>query len=115
MVLNIPSCACLSASDLSSRIGEDEIGAQAGVLVVRVGVTELYVPVNAVNEQVHPAEAVSKVLTLLPVEREQPVVLREDVRLHEHSARTAARVVNHTFFRLKHGDQRPHNAHGREV
>lgn len=86
------------------RIGQEVVGLQRGVLVVEVRVAELDVAVNAVDEQVHPAETVGEVLGLLSVERQLAAVLREDVRLDKHAARPAAGVEDDPFGRLQHGD-----------
>ena len=60
-------------------------------------------------------ESVSEVLALLAEERELVTVLGEDVALHEHAARAAARVEHDARCGLEHGDERLDYAHRCEV
>ena len=80
------------------------------MLVVEVGVAELDLAVDAVDEQVHPAQAVGEVLALLAVEGQLAAVLGEQVGLHEHAARAAAGVEDDAAGRLQHGDERADDA-----
>src|SRR6267378_3657685 len=54
------------------------------------------------DEEVHPAQAISEVLALLPKEGQLVVVLRVDIALNEHSSRAAARVEYGSRCRLEH-------------
>src|SRR6266496_4235045 len=67
------------------------------------------------NEQVHARQAIGKVLALLPEERQFPAVMREQVRLHEHPARSTTRIKDPSAFRLEHGDQQTDDGRRREI
>ena len=97
------------------RIGEDVIGLEVGVLVVGVGVAELDVAVEAVNEEIQPAEAIGEVLRS-PARRTR--ACRCDARkvaLHEHAARAAARVEHFALLGSSIATSSPHDALRREV
>jgi hypothetical protein len=83
--------------------------------IIEVRVAKLDVGVKAVDEEVHPAQPIGKILALLAHERELVAVLREEIRLHEHAARTAARVEDDPLLGLKHRDERLDDGDGREV
>ena len=53
---------------------------------------QLDVAADAVDKKVHAAQPVSEVLALLAVERQVATVVGEEVGLHEHAARPAARL-----------------------
>ena len=100
---------------VEGRIGEDVVGLEVGVLVVVVGAAQADVAVEAVDEEVQPAEAIGEVLRLLPAEGEPPAVLREVIALHEHAARAAARIEYFPLHRLQHRHEQLHDAFRREV
>lgn len=113
-----PTCAPAAlalAAIVEGRIGQDVVGLQARVAVVEVGVAQLDLSVQTVDEQVHPAQAIGKVLAFLPVERQIPAVPGEQVGLHEHAAGAATRIEDGSLRRLQHRHQQPHDARRREV
>src|SRR5215208_6151472 len=83
--------------------------------IIEVRVAKLDVRVEAVDEQVHPAQPVREVFALLADERELVAVLREEIRLHEHAARPAAGVEDDALLRLEHRDERLDDGDRREV
>ena len=91
--------------NVERRIGQHVIGAQIGMLIVekRVGGFASQIEVDAANHEVHRHQTPRRVVAFLPVNRDVLfarlvmfglVAFNKLFRLHEHSARTAARVVN---------------------
>jgi hypothetical protein len=85
------------------------------VAIVEIRVAKLDVRVEAMDEQVHPAQPVREVLAVLADERKLVTVLREEIRLHEHAARSAAGVEDDALLGFERRDQRLDDGDGREV
>jgi hypothetical protein len=75
------------------------------VLVVGIRVTEPDVTVEAMDEQVHAAEAVGEVFGLLSIEGQAAAVPGKEIGLNEHAARATAGVEDFALRWLEHGDQ----------
>ena len=97
------------------RIGEDVVGAEVGMEIAakRVGVFGPKSPRCRGSPDSSPRAARWSV-ALLPVDADvaDPAAVRFDelLRLHEHAARAAARVVDAAFVRREHLDEAPHDA-----
>jgi hypothetical protein len=87
-------------ADVEGRVGQDEVGAQVGVLVAGEGVGGLaaQVEVDAADGQVHRRQAPGGGVGFLPVDGHvaqlAAVGLDELFGLHEHAAGAAAGVVH---------------------
>ena len=99
-------------ADVERRVGQDEVSAQVGVLVLDEGVGRFaaQVEVDAANGQVHRGQAPGGGVGFLAVDGHvaQLAAVRFDefFRLHKHAAGAAARVVHLALVRVQHGDQR---------
>ena len=106
-------------ADVEGRVGQAIVGPQVGVLVAGEGVGWLFaqVVVHAPNHQVHGRQAPGGGVGFLAVDGHiaqfAAVVFDELFRLHKHTARSAARVVNLAFAGREHGHQCFNNAGGR--
>ena len=102
--------------DVERRVGHDVFHLYALVQVQREGIAPArpQVAVQAVNGEVHLRHPPGALHVLLPVDRQlhRVVIVRgqELLRLHEHAARTTARVVDPAFAGLQHLDDGAHNA-----
>ena len=104
---------------IERRIRQDGIGAQVAVQVAveRVGGDRAEIDLDAANGEGHLAQLPGgrigflaedgHVVTLAAVRRD------ETLRLHEHAARSAARVVDAALVGFEHLDQQPDDGGGR--
>ena len=96
------------------RVREDEVGPQIRVQIAleRVALVRPEIPVEAVQDEVHPREPPRRAVRLLadePELRSGFVGGAQRGALHEHPAGAAARVVEHARRRLEHrGEQLDH-------
>lgn len=103
------------------RVGHDEIGLQILVLVVveRIGRLLAQITGNATDGEVHLRQFVGRIGVLLAIDGDifpvAVVRLDELHALHEHTARTAARVVYLSTVGLDHFSNQIHDGLGRIV
>ena len=102
------------------RVGHHEVRLQRreGVVEQRAALRVLDIAGEAVDREVHPADAPGRLVPLLAVDRDlvgaAAVRLDEPRRLDEQAARAAGRVEHAAFVRLEHLDQQPRDGRGRE-
>src|SRR5450830_1210089 len=96
-------------------IGQDVVRLEVGVQVVEEAVRVLWSQVrfNATDGQVHAGEPPCRVVELLTVDGDTPLVavrIDELLALHEHATRAATRVIDAALVWRKHLDKRPDDA-----
>ncbi|MDB6063988.1 MAG: hypothetical protein JWR26_196 [Pedosphaera sp.] len=79
-----------------------------------VGVALAEIGVDAANGEIHPRQFPGGEIGFLSVNRDvahaAAVFFHEFLRLHEHAARTAARIEHAAFVGFQHGDEHLHDA-----
>ena len=112
----LPQVFAAPIAHVERRVGENEIGLEVGMQIrpEAIGVARAEIGVNAANGEVHPRQFPGGVVGFLPVNRDvahaPAVFFHEFFRLHEHAARTAARIEHAAFVGFQHGDEHLHDA-----
>ncbi len=96
---------------VEGRVGEDVVGAEVGMEVAAegVGVLGAEVGLDAADGEIHHGEAAGGGVALLAVDADvaelAAVGFDEFLRLHEHAAGAAGRVVDAAFVGREHLDE----------
>src|SRR5450830_793273 len=96
-------------------IGQDVVRLEVGVQVVEETVAVLWAQVrfDATDGQVHAGEPPCRVVELLTVDGDAPLLtmlFNKFLTLHEHTARATTRVIDASLVWCQHLDERPDDA-----
>lgn len=83
--------------------------------VIEIGIAELDVAIQPVDEEVHPTEPIGEVLGFLTDEGQPLTVPGEEIGLDEHAAGATAGIEDHALLGRQHRNQRPYDADRGEI